>query len=237
MLIYIEGNIGTGKSTFLKLLNNRVKLFLEQKRQASVVYEPVEDWMNTKDSDGKNILTKFYEDQTRYSFTFQMNSFITRAQDIYKQFANFTPEVPEYKPLIFVERSIYTDRHCFAKNCYESGKMTKMEYDIYCRWNDWLSDEFNLRPDAYIYLKCNPNISFERICKRSREGEDNIPIEYLQLLHDKHESWLTKEQSGIDGEYHFKPVPVLEIDVTEDFMNEERMDELSERIYDFVESL
>ena len=83
-------------------------------------------------ADGKNILERFYEDQDRWSFTFQMNSFISRAHRIQKTFESIKESGKE--PLLLVERSIYTDRHCFAKNCYESGKMTKMEYDIYCKF-------------------------------------------------------------------------------------------------------
>ena len=69
--------------------------------------------------------------------------------------------------IIFVERFIYTDRFCFAQNCYESGKMTKLEYDVYCRWNDWLAAEFQVQPTAYIYLQCMPNVNNERIIKRA----------------------------------------------------------------------
>ena len=67
--------------------------------------------------------------------------------------------------LAFIERSVFTDRYCFAKNCYESGKMNKIEYDIYCRWHDWLCKSFDVVPRAFIYLKVDPEISYERIKK------------------------------------------------------------------------
>ena len=56
--VSIEGNIGVGKSTFVKLL-------LEQIKDSDVVNEPVEQWLKIKDSDGKNILGEFYEDKKR----------------------------------------------------------------------------------------------------------------------------------------------------------------------------
>ena len=34
-----------------------------------------------------------------------------------------------------------------------------------------LSDQFSLRPEAYIYLRCPPEVNVDRIAKRSREGE------------------------------------------------------------------
>ena len=236
MLIYIEGNIGTGKTTFLNLLKNYIEKFRDINLDARVVLEPVDEWMETRDSDGKNILEKFYSDQGRYSYIFQMNSFISRIKRIadesskpslLKEHTKNTADTADnsMEKLMLVERSIYTDKNCFAENCYESGTMTKLEYDVYCKWNNWLSDEFNVRPDAYIYLRCFPNVNSDRIAKRSRDGESNIPIEYLEILHNKHEKWMAKEKESI---------PVLTIDALEDFNDPEVMDRIVEDIYNFV---
>ena len=92
-----------------------------------------------------------------------MNSFISRIKKINDAYYNDLNQEPN--KIIFVERSIYTDRFCFAQNCYESGKMTKLEYDVYCRWNDWLAAEFQVQPTAYIYMQCMPNVNNERIIK------------------------------------------------------------------------
>lgn len=43
-----------------------------------------------------------------------------------------------------------------------------------------------------IYIQCSPQICSERIKKRSREGEDTIPLDYLEKIHNKHEEWLNK---------------------------------------------
>ena len=136
MLFYIEGNIGTGKTTFINLLISYLSRFHEINHDAQVTLEPVDEWMDTEDSDGQNILQKFYGDQEKWSFAFQMNSFISRVKKVQDDY--FSPSKDDMKKILFVERSIYTDRHCFAKLCYESGKMTKLEYDVYCKWNDWL---------------------------------------------------------------------------------------------------
>ena len=78
MLIAIEGNIGTGKSTIIEYLKQKYKddsniLFIE---------DPLNKWLNLKDTDGQNILGKFYETPERWSYSFQMHAFITRAKDI-----------------------------------------------------------------------------------------------------------------------------------------------------------
>ena len=244
MLIYIEGNIGSGKSTFVDMLNaylHRITLKDNEFPSRCLVQEPVDEWMKTYDSDGQNILEKFYSNQKRWAFTFQMNSFISRAhriqterdemvQTIYETDNRLTnTQERKRNSVMLVERSIYTDRHCFAVNCYESGNMTKMEYDIYCNWNNWLSDSFKLRPDAYIYLRCEPEINVERISKRSRNGESGIPEEYLRILHEKHDSWMENEKS--------KNIPVLTLDVSEDFTSDSKMEAHVENVCEFIKQL
>ena len=214
MLIYIEGNIGCGKSTFLNILQNYLSI---HNKSLSFISEPVDDWQTQIDDDKQNILQKFYSDQNRWSFTFQMNSFISRIQKIENN----------KKDISIVERSVFTDRYCFANNCYESGDMTKLEYDIYCKWNDWLVGSFNVTPKGYIYLKTSPEICCDRINIRARSEEDSIPLEYLKKLHNNHEYWLNSTK-----------IPVLELNVSENFINnEEQKKILVEKVHQFINSL
>lgn len=236
IIIYIEGNIGSGKSTFARQFSDLLHKFKKNNQYISVIQEPVDDWIQTMDTDGKNVLEKFYEDIDRWSFTFQMNSFISRSKKIQDEIEKYTKQHSDVNNgnnnqlILFVERSIYTDRHVFATNCYENGKMTKMEYDIYCKWNDWLSEQFDLRPTGYVYLKCDPEINDKRIIKRSRGGEHGIPLQYLKQIHDKHETWLTEE-------FHCSTIPLLTLDATENFLEENIMNEFAERVFDFVNTI
>ena len=124
MLIYIEGNIGSGKSTFIDLMREHLSKFKTHGLEPLVILEPVDEWMKTEDADGKNILEKFYGDQEKWSFAFQMNSFISRSKSIH----DIIKENPNLD-VIFVERSVFTDKNCFASMLYESGKMNELEND------------------------------------------------------------------------------------------------------------
>jgi len=184
--IIIEGNIGSGKTTFVNYISKNFK-------DATVNYEPVEKWQSYKDEQDINLLNNFYNDQQRWGYTFQNMAFMTRVKDLIK------PCDTKYK---FIERSIYTDRNCFALNCYETGKINKMEWEIYTDWFNWLSNSFDVKPDGYIYLRVKPDICLERINKRNRQEESGIPIEYLENIHIKHDDWLLNE----------KKIPVLVLD-------------------------
>ena len=223
MIIYIEGNIGTGKSTFIEKLQSYLNKFDATQLNVKLVLEPVDEWLKTEDSDGQNILQKFYGNQEKWAFTFQMNSFISRVKKIQDEFND------NYKDtLLFVERSIFTDRHCFAKLCYENGKMTKLDYDIYCKWNDWLSEQFKVKPDAYIYLRCEPSENVKRIKERARNSEESIPIEYLESLHEKHDEWMNFEKEN---------VPVYIVDAMKNFKDESVMDKIVENLVNFVKDI
>jgi len=209
MLIYIEGNIACGKSTFTRMLSSHI--------DAEFVQEPVEEWIKTTDRKGVNILDKFYKDPHKWAFPFQMNTFITRIRKI--------SNIPNNK-LCFVERSVFTDKYCFAKNLYETGFLDDIEWDLYCSWFDWLTNTFKVRPCAYIYLRTTPTVSFNRLIKRSRNEECAVTQDYLTELYQKHEDWLTGKES------------VLTIDVTEDFEhNPSRFNTILEQVKSFITSL
>jgi deoxyadenosine/deoxycytidine kinase len=209
MKICVEANIGAGKSTFLNAINEY------DSDKFNIIQEPVDEWIDTKDSDGSNILDRFYQDQNRWSFTFQMNSFISRVNKVEENLKNDCMNI--------IERSIYTDKNCFAMNCLESGKMTQLEWNVYEKWHNWLSQKFNVKPDMYIYLQTTPKVCEKRINKRNRSEESNIPIQYLEMLHQKHEEWLLNETT-----------PTLIINVDEDFDYKDRINEIISKILSFT---
>ena len=220
MIIYVEGNIGSGKSTFCNLLSEYFGL--EMEAESNIILEPVNEWLTIVDENGDSLLDNFYKNQEKWSFAFQLNCFISRINKIENSKNGSNGENGEDSKIYFIERSVFTDKYCFALNCYESGKMNKIEYDIYCKWHEWLVDKFDVMPDAYIYLRTSPEISFERMKKRSRGGEEEVPLDYLKLLHNKHEEWMEIERKN--------NVKVITIDVTDDFNNEKIMKNIINKI-------
>tara|TARA_Y100000590_G_C15685319_1_gene1001383 strand:+ start:571 stop:1215 length:645 start_codon:yes stop_codon:yes gene_type:complete len=209
MKIYIEGNIACGKSTFTRLLKNHF-----QSSNYSFIQEPVDEWISIKDNYGKNILEHFYKDSKKWAFPFQMTTFITRTQKI--------TSVPKNTPT-FIERSVFTDKNCFATNLYENGLLNDIEWKLYKDWFDWLTTHFDVEPNYYIYLKTTPETCYERLKKRSRSEETNVSLHYLQQLHEKHNQWLY--------EHHNKYQNVLFIDANIEFENNpERFCEIVEEI-------
>lgn len=182
VIFSIEGNIGSGKSTLFEELKHVYScipniIFLE---------EPVGEWEKIKNQNNEPMLQLFYRDPKKYSFSFQMMAFISRLAILKK-----TIESNKGKKIIIItERSLYTDRHVFARMLYDKNNMEHVEYQIYMNWFDTFVNEYPVK--NVIYIKTSPKKCHERINKRARVGEDVIPLHYLEECHIYHENFLDK---------------------------------------------
>ena len=210
----VEGNIGSGKSTLVKMLKEHLKKI----KNTEVIYlpEPVAEWESIKDSDGKNAIEKYYENPDKYAFSFQMMAYISRIHQL-RETLHTNNNV-----IIICERSVFTDKEIFAKMLHDDGKIGEIEYNIYCKWfYEFVKD---IPVGGLIYVKTNPEICERRVIKRNRKGE-TIPLVYLQNCHKYHEDWLNNES-----------LPVLKLDGDNDFIDK-LPDTWLETINIFVNSL
>ena len=216
-MISIDGNIGSGKSTLM----GNLKSYFSNNKNVVFLKEPVDEWETITDENGITILEKFYENPSKYGFSFQIMAYISRLDVIRK-------EIKKNPDAIFIsERSLFTDKLVFAKMLFDSGNIELVNYKIYLKWFDTFADDFPV--SKVIYVNTNPEICHMRIEKRSRTGESNIPLDYLQNCHKYHNNMLDvnseecvcKNQLVLNGN----------IDVYE---NKEQIDEWIEQINTFI---
>jgi deoxyadenosine/deoxycytidine kinase len=194
IIVSIEGNIGSGKSTLLANLRKHYT------NEAHIVFlkEPVDEWEKIKDKKGVTILEKFYANQEKYSFPFQMMAYVSRLKVLRDTLKNIQAsetiesKKDNKKTIIITERSLYTDKMVFAKMLYDSGKIEDINYQIYLNWFDTFSEEFPVH--KIVYVKTLPENCHSRIMKRARDGEGNIPLDYLNSCNDYHNSMLDKSE-------------------------------------------
>jgi deoxyadenosine/deoxycytidine kinase len=186
-IVSIEGNIGSGKSTLLSNLRQHYE------NNSNVVFlkEPVDEWEKIKDENGETILKKFYADQEKYSFPFQMMAYVSRLKVLRDTLKTIKTDTEDKNIIIITERSLYTDKMVFAKMLYDSKKIEHVNYQIYLNWFDTFSDEFPV--NKVVYVKTTPNKCYQRIVKRSRTGEENIPLDYLASCSNYHDNMLDKQ--------------------------------------------
>lgn len=177
IIISIEGNIGSGKSTLVEHLKD----MYAHRSDVCFLPEPVDTWNLITDNDNRTILENYYENQDKYAFPFQMMAYISRISLLRNAIKNTNIKV------IITERCVYTDSNVFAKMLYDTNKIGVIEYKIYKQWFDEFIQDMPIT--SIIYVKTDPSTAFDRVIKRSRNGE-TIPIEYLTTCHEYHENWL-----------------------------------------------
>jgi len=213
--ISIEGNIATGKSTFIKVLEDAAA-----NEDWEITPEPVSTWTQI-DGQGKNprkeMLSQFYNDPLRWAYTMESFTFITRLH-IEKQ----RRKNPVSVSCSINERSVYSSKYIFARNCFETGLMSETEWAIYQDWSTYLLDSLGeLQLDGFIYLRADPETCAKRMSKRGRPEEQGVTVDYLKQLHEKHERWLHHKE--FHGEDIMDGIPVLEIDCNMEFHDDEAM--------------
>ena len=219
IIISIEGNIGTGKTSFLNGLKSKYH------EVADFIYEPVDEWLSIKDENGKDLLQTFYDDKRRWGYTFQNIAYITRMNNLVNTLNNTN------KNIIFIDRSLTADLNTFTKMLYDDGFISELEWNAYNKWNDFFNRNYGKNLKQHIlYLRCDPEISFERTKIRSRDAEKAIPFQYLKELHEYHDKWLLKDGKVLNN--------TLILDVNGDFVNDNsRFEELFNQVQEYINKI
>lgn len=178
MLIALEGNIGSGKTTLFDKLKNDM-IFFDKFYFAE---EPLSEWEKIIDSNKKNILEYFYEDTAKYSTIFQLVAYLTRIQNFEQTNKSHT----------ITERSLLTDKDVFSQMLFDDGKINEIEYKIYKKISTRISPIEKFYPDIIIYMDTDPEECLKRIKKRNRPGEKNISLEYLKSCDNYHQKMISK---------------------------------------------
>lgn len=175
-LIWVEGLIGCGKSTFTKEVGKRLNL--------RIVEEPVE---------GNPYLGKFYQDHQKYAFGMQM--FLLHQRYAMQQLASYEATgIGNYQGAI-LDRSLAGDR-VFAKMLMKDGLIDTLDWETYEMSYNIMARSL-LPPTLLIFLDVQPETAFERMKKRNRAEEAGVPIHYLIKLRQAYNELLHEAETAL----------------------------------------
>ena len=194
----VEGNIGAGKSTFLKLIKKHLP-------HIGVTLEPLDNWQQKLT--GQSLLANFYQEPKRWAYTLETLTMMSRVKD-------HLHEQTKPDPRTVIERSIYSGHYCFARNSFETGFLTETEWLIYCQWFNFLVPNRCKTPHGIIYLHVEPETAYERVRKRNRYAEKKMTLKYLKQIHQRHEDFLLHKKNILP---ELKTVPVLVLNCNAEF--------------------
>ena len=165
MHIAIAGNIGAGKTSLTELIAKRYNW--------EAHYEDVID---------NPYLDDFYTHMERWSFNLQVYFLKSRFQQLLA-FQNNNKTIVQ-------DRTIYEDAFIFAPNLNAMGLMNQRDFKNYRELFD-LMESLIEGPDLLIYLRSSiPNL-VNKIHKRGRDYENSISIDYLSILNERYEAWIS----------------------------------------------
>jgi|Laugresu1bdmlbsd_1035121.scaffolds.fasta_scaffold00158_3 deoxyadenosine/deoxycytidine kinase len=181
VIISIDGNIGSGKSTLV----SQLKATFSEMPNVHFIQEPVDTvWNRVVDKNGETLLSNFYKNPSEHAFTFQMMAYISRLSILKDAVRNLDYDV------IITERSLETDRNVFEKMLHAQGIITDLEHAVYNMWFNEFYKE--VRCQAIIYIQASVDTCMKRIQQRGREGE-TISRDYIAECVRYHEEWIMND--------------------------------------------
>lgn len=214
VLIWCEGIIGAGKTTFSREVAKRLNLRL--------IEEPVET---------NPYLAPFYKDPKQFAFGMQI--FLLHKRYGMQQIASYEATgIGGYNGAI-LDRSLSGDRvfarlHRDAENISELDWQTyEMAYQMMCRTL--------LPPTLMVFLDIQPETAYARMCKRNRSAEAGVPLDYLITLRKGYQTLLTEAERGLLPWAH--AVRVCRIPWDPDTISPEQWDAVAATVKDACRSL
>lgn len=175
-LIWVEGIIGAGKSTFAREVGKRLKL--------EMIEEPVES---------NPYLEKFYEDPARWATMMQI--FLLHKRYAMQQMAAWLATGISGASGAILDRSLSGDR-VFAKMHRDTGNIHQLDWETYEMAYNYMVRSL-LPPTLLVFLDVQPLTAFNRMKKRNRDAEAGVPLEYLVKLREGYQEMLREAKTGM----------------------------------------
>jgi deoxyguanosine kinase len=161
MYFSIEGVIGVGKTTLVRLLQSSF--------DANILLEVFEE---------NPFLSSFYGDRERYAFQTQIFFLLSR----YHQQHEGIPRMLKDRPNLISDYTFEKDA-LFARINLKGD-----ELDMYYRVHEALAEKIQ-RPDLMVYLKADTPLLMQRIAQRDRPYERDMDPAYIAELNQAYDDF------------------------------------------------
>ncbi len=168
MYIAVEGVIGVGKTTLVRMLQRRF--------QAQTCLEVFEE---------NPFLSSFYGDRERYAFQTQIFFLLSR----YHQQRRDVPGILASGDDLLIDYTFEKDA-IFAEINLKGD-----ELEMYHRVHDALAEKIPL-PDLVVYLRAETGTLMKRIAMRDRPYERNMEQAYIQQLNETYDRFFSIDREG-----------------------------------------
>jgi deoxyguanosine kinase len=159
--VAVEGVIGAGKTTLVRLLGERLG--------AQTLFEEFEN---------NPFLADFYRDRNRFAFQTQIFFLLSR----FRQIQEYFQQQDLFRPQVVSDYMFAKDRIFATQNLDEN------EMGLYQRLSS-LMDRQIPRPDYVVYLQADTPVLMDRIRRRDRDYERNMDEAYIESLNQAYNAY------------------------------------------------
>ncbi|NUM48412.1 MAG: deoxynucleoside kinase [Anaerolineales bacterium] len=169
MYLAVEGVIGVGKTTLVRLLQAAF--------EAEICLEVFEE---------NPFLSSFYADRERYAFQTQIFFLLSRYHQQRRDIFN----------TISTEKNLIVD-YTFDKDAiFAQLNLQGDELEMYHRVHEALAEKI-VQPDLVVYLRAETSTLMKRIAQRDRPYERNMEWEYIDQLNRVYEAFYAEHQKDM----------------------------------------
>ena len=183
LVVCVEGNIASGKSTLLQsLIAEGYTCFVENVAK----WEPFLDKMY-KSRESDMLQLRICAD----------NALIKR--EIEELDVGALKTLPDGRPVVFVERWVGAAEHVFLRSATNADHITVTPEGL-ALWHDFvhITGLREMPIDLYVYVKCKPEVGHRRMVERAktRNSEKNVALEYIVNLNQLYVAFIDKLRRG-----------------------------------------
>lgn len=159
--VAIEGVIGVGKTTLVRMLGERLG--------GQALFEEFEN---------NPFLADFYRDRNRFAFQTQVTFLLSR----FRQIQEYFHQQDLFRPQVVSD-------YMFAKDkIFATQNLDENEMSLYLRLSGLMERQLP-RPDYVVYLQADTKTLMNRIRQRDRDYERNIDEGYIESLNQAYNAF------------------------------------------------
>lgn len=127
-------------------------------------------------------LNEFYSDMRKWGF----HSRISMLAMVLSNMAQAQLQAQQDN-IVILDRCV-EELIVFATKEYEEGNLTEKEFTLYKQLYYGILDILP-RPDVFVYFRCKPETSYQRIMQRGRDCEKGIDISFCADVINRYDAW------------------------------------------------
>lgn len=138
----------------------------------------------------KNLyLNEFYSDMRKWGFHSRISMLAMVLSNAAEAYLSNNQD-----DIVILDRCV-DELIVFATKEYEEGNLTRKEFELYKQLYYGILDTLP-RPDLFVYFRCKPETSFQRIIQRGRECEKGVTLNFCEDVIRRYDAWRSQVEAG-----------------------------------------